>query len=294
MQTTTHHFFSDNLQLEGYYYEADRGSDAAKPIILTCSGFTGLARIHPERYARAFTKKGYPCFGFDYRGFGNSQGAVGQVLLDEQIRDIANAVEFVSQKAGAENRKIVLAGWGMGAGLILKSALLTDKIAGLVLMNGFYNNVRVQKALRSASGYQKFQGWLNQQRAQVIQGQAKADLDPFDIYPLDPVSKDYVDSVLRKTPGYGLTCSVSFADSLLSFDAEAGVESLAHIPTLVAHGADNALHPVLEAQSIFDRLSGDKELFLLEGAGHTEWMLDDNPLFIKFSNTIEEWIAARF
>ena len=96
MRQQTLGFYSDGLHLDASLYcpeEADVRPEAA--LLVICSGFLGLKNIHPERFARHFTRRGYVCFGFDYRGFGRSEGPRGHVCVDEQVRDIANAVAYV-------------------------------------------------------------------------------------------------------------------------------------------------------------------------------------------------------
>lgn len=288
IQTT---FYSDGLKLDGSYFEPEPDEASEKtPIVIACSGFTGLKHIHPERFARSWTKRGFICFGFDYRGFGESEGARGRVQIHEQVRDIANATQLVKERAQAEGRKLVLAGWGMAGGLIIHAAKLVE-VDALIAMNGFYNALRVQKALRGEQDYKEFRKWLGEERLRLAKGGAIEPIDPFKIYPLDRVSEGYVDGVLRRTQGYGITSDITFADSLLLFRPEEDLDDFAHIPILIAHGAENSLHPVSEAKSLFSKYPGPKELFLLEDAGHTEWMLDDNPLFQKFAARIADWMA---
>ena len=61
-------FHSDGIPLSGAFYLPDSGIDRRAPLVVPCSGFTGLRRIHPERFARSLTARGYACFAFDYRG----------------------------------------------------------------------------------------------------------------------------------------------------------------------------------------------------------------------------------
>lgn len=110
-------FISDGLKLDGAFFTDETNNNPELPIVIVYSGFTGQKNIHPERYARAWTKRGYTVFGFDYRGFGESEGTRKRVILEEQVRDIANAVAIVSERAVAEGRKRVLAGWGMACNL---------------------------------------------------------------------------------------------------------------------------------------------------------------------------------
>ena len=286
-------FISDGLKLDGAFFIDEHNHQNTLPIIIVCSGFTGQKNIHPERYARAFTPKGYTVFGFDYRGFGQSEGIRERVLIEEQVRDIANAVSIVHERAQSEGRKVVLAGWGMAGGLILDAFRISEgQIDALVSMNGFFDAVRVQKALRGEHGWKAFKQFMAEERLRLAKGGEPKGIDPFDIYPLDPVSREYVFTELVKAPGYGVTSTFDFADSLISFCPEKHLdERFSSIPLLIAHGAENDLHPVTEAKSLFAAYPGPKELFLLEGGGHTEWMLDEDPKFIRFSGHIAEWIG---
>ncbi len=287
-------FQSDGLKLDGAFFTDAQNSDPKLPIVIVCSGFTGQKNIHPERYARAFTPKGFTVFGFDYRGFGESEGIRERVILEEQVRDIASAVAIVRQRADNEGRKVVLAGWGMAGGLILDAYRLCEgQVDALVSMNGFFDAVRVQKALRGEHGWKAFKQFMAEERLRLAEGGEPRGIDPFDIYPLDPVSREYVFSELVKAPGYGVTSSFDFADSLISFNPEAQLDArFASVPLLIAHGAENDLHPVTEPKSLYAAYPGPKELFLLAGGGHTEWMLDENPLFIEFSGHIAQWIKT--
>ncbi|MDI3326435.1 alpha/beta hydrolase [Pontibacterium granulatum] len=286
-------FYSDGLQLDGAFFTDESNNNPDLPIVIACSGFTGQKNIHPERYARAWTPKGYTVFGFDYRGFGESEGIRERVILEEQVRDIANAVAIVRERADAENRKVVLAGWGMAGGLILDAVRLCEgMVDGLVAMNGFFDAVRVQKALRGEHGWKEFKQFMADERLRLAKGGEKEGIDPFKIYPLDPVSREYVYTELVKAPGYGVTSDFDFADSLISFKPEAHLdERFSVIPLLIAHGAENDLHPVTEPKSLYAAYPGPKSLFLLANGGHTEWMLDDDPRFIEFSGHIANWVA---
>ena len=107
----------------------------------------------PRRLSGARFRPGGACAGtkrtrqrrlcVDGREFGKSGGEPGRVLLREQIRDIENAGIYLSLQDEAEGKDIVLAGWGMGAGLLLEAADEVPRQAGLVSINGFCNGRRL-------------------------------------------------------------------------------------------------------------------------------------------------------
>lgn len=283
-------FYSDRLELDGSFYYPSEGTKADQEVaVVICSGFQGLNNIHPARFSRALTKRGYTCFGFDYRGFAESEGKPGRVLVEEQVRDIVAAVSFVQAKL---SKPIVLAGWGMAGGLILEAARLLKGLESLVSINGFYNAKRVQIAVRGEAGWSEFQNWYLNEKKESSFTKTEKLFDPFRIYPLDPVTQGYVDGELRKNKDFGIDVFLEFADSLLCFRPEAHLDEISHLPILIAHGEQNALHPRKEAESLFEQYRGKKEIYWIKEAGHTEWMFDDNPKFKALCDKITSWIEA--
>ncbi len=286
-------FYSDGLRLDASLYAAETTSTEERDIVIvTCSGFQGLKKIHPERFARSLTKRGYRCFGFDYRGFGKSEGRAGEVSLEEQARDIANALAFLSEHPRARGRKMVLMGWGMGAGLILEAARIAPPVHALVAINGFYDAGRIQRQVRGGAGWSEFQSWFQQESSRLSRSGETPETDPFHVYPLDPVTEEYVDRVLRQNAGFGTPVKPGFAASLLLFAPERRLDHLRQTPILIVHAQRNQLHPPGEAQSLFEKYPGPKTLYWIPDAGHTEWMLDDDPKFRSLVECLDGWIQA--
>jgi hypothetical protein len=289
------HFYSDGLKLDASFFfpSGDRAQDDL-PIVVPCSGFMGLKIIHPERFARALTPLGYPCFTFDYRGFGKMQIVKGKVLIEEQIRDIVHAMSFVAGDPRVRDRPMVLLGWGMGAGLALEATPIAPNVRGLICINGLYDAIRVQRAVRGEAGWRKFREWFAARQIESARTADTIEIDPFDIYPLDPQTRTYVDGPLMASPGFGGTVHFSFAESLLKFAPERHLAHLSGVPLLVVHGEENRLHPLIEAESLYHEYPGPKERFWVPGAGHTEWMHDDHPTFRMVADRVAGWLSAQF
>lgn len=286
-------FYSDGLKLAGTFYWPDGAGEEPGPITIACSGFTGLRRIHPARFARFLTSRGHACFGFDYRGFADSEGPRGRVLLEEQVRDIMHAAAYVSGESRVDERRMLLLGWGMGAGLVLDAARMLLGVVGVIAVNGFYNGARVQRAHRGDDGFRAFCLQVGAERRERVRSGKAAMVDPFDIYPLDAQSREYVDNVLRKTPQYDAErYSMELADSLLRWDPESQARDM-EVPLLIAHGTENRLHPPGEAEALHAAYGGPKTLFWLETAGHTEFMHDEDPKFQLLAGRIGNWISQR-
>lgn len=291
MQFEAKQFYSDGLKLSGgFFVPDDLDPDAPQPLVIPCSGFTGLMNIHPARFARALTARGRLCFGFDYRGFAESEGPRGRVILDEQVRDILNAVAFAKSDPRVDGSKVVLLGWGMAGGLILDAAHALPGLAGLIAANGFFDGPAVQRAHRGDEGFDAFLREAERQRAEIAGTGEDVAVDPFELYPLDAQSRGYVDAVLRKTPDYDAQpYSWAMADSLLRWMPIEAAGRLG-VPMLIVHGDANKLHPVSEAERLHAAYGGPSELYWVAGAGHTEWMLDDDPKFRATAAKIAAWL----
>lgn len=294
MQTEQTHFFSDGLRLgASLFWPDDVDAGTPQPMVVACSGFTGLRHIHPARFARYLTGRGLSCCGFDYRGFADSEGTRCRVLLEEQVRDIVHATAWVAGDERVDPSRLLLLGWGMGGGLVLDAARELPGVIGVIAVNGFFDGARVQRAHRGEDGLRAFRERVDAERRERARTGVAAQTDPFDIYPLDPQSREYVDNVLRKTPAYEAErYSFELAESLLRWAPEAYAGRM-QLPLLIAHGDANKLHPVSEAESLHGAYAGPKELYWIRGAGHTEFMHDDDPRFQGLAAHVADWIAAR-
>lgn len=144
-------FYSDGLKLDGSFYLPDKFNKRdKKPILLICSGFTGLKKIHPERFSGAMTEFGYPCFGFDYRGFGDSEGAWHKILIEEQIRDIVNASVLISAYPEYSRHGLILMGWGMGGGCRFFVASLIVRSLSVTLSGNFHSRAAANHDIYSS------------------------------------------------------------------------------------------------------------------------------------------------
>src|SRR5690606_4841324 len=133
----------------------------------------------PRLFAKNLTKEGYICLGFDYRGFANSEGTKGRVILDEQVEDIHNAITFLSLQEEVDEENIGLIGWGMGGSNVVRVAANDTRVKAVAALNGFYHG---EEWLRSIHSYVEWKEILkavnNDRKQRVLTGQSEL-ADPF-------------------------------------------------------------------------------------------------------------------
>lgn len=291
MRSEEHIVYSDGLRLGASLdLPEDLDPEAKLPLVLPCSGFTGVRRAHPKRFARALTERGFACFSFDYRGFAESEGVRNRVLLEEQVRDIRAAAAYASSDERIDLDRFFLLGWGVGAGIAIDAAWATPYIRGLIAINGFYDGTRFQAAHRTPAELRAFIRRTWESRCHSARTGESSSVDPFEIHPLDASSRGYVDYFLKAVQGYDAQgYAVDFAESLLAWNPGALASSFT-LPILIAHGEANELYPLSEALWLYRHWGGEKELYRIPGVGHTEWMHDDDPHFLTLIDVLVAWL----
>jgi uncharacterized protein len=290
-------FFSSTYRLDADLYLPDEDpSGAPYPVIVAASGFQGLKVIHPERWARTLVPRGFAVLAFDYRGFGLSEGERGRLVPQEWAEDIRAAVDRIATHVELDTNRIGLLGWGLGGGVVVYEAGEDDRVKAVVCCNGIADGFESTRKMHDDSTWQSLLSRVEADRGKRAENGRSEITDPWDIVRLnlDDRTDGYVERELYKAPGFGSGVSLESADFLLRFHPWAEAHKLAPRPLLVVHGAENELHKVDEAQRLYDSALEPKQLVLLEGKGHTEWMFDDDPTFKHVAKLVEEFFSESF
>ncbi|MHA6670157.1 alpha/beta hydrolase [Homoserinimonas sp. A447] len=290
-------FFSSRLRLDAdLYLPDDDGTGAPYPVIIPCSGYQGLKVIHPERFARTLGPRGFAVLAFDYRGFGLSEGERGRLIPQEWAEDVRAAVDRVSAHPDIDANRIGLLGWGLGGGVVVYEAGDDERVKAVACCNGIADGYESTHKMHDEVSWNSLLTRVQEDRGNRSKNGRSEITDPWDIVRLnlDPRTDGYVGETLYQAPGFGSGVTLESADRLLQFQPREQVAKLSPRPLLVVHGTDNQLHKVEEAQLMYDSAQEPKELMLLEGRGHTEWMFDDNPTFQSVVDRLDGFFSTAF
>lgn len=263
------------------------------PVVVAASGFQGLKVIHPQRFARALTPLGYAVLSFDYRGFGHSEGERGRLAPQDWVQDVRAAVDRLTTVDSVDLDRIFLLGWGLGGGVVVDAAADDDRVRAVAAVNAIGDGTRSTRAMHDEESWQRLVSRIVADRGRRAATSRSELTSPWDIVRLDrDVDTDsYVGSELYRAPGFGYEVSLESADRLLRFRPEQVAHRIAPRPLLVVHGAENRLHHPIEAQSLYDHAAEPKQLVMLDGAGHTEWMFDEHPMFGRLVSTLDGFFS---
>ncbi|QOR70691.1 prolyl oligopeptidase family serine peptidase [Ruania alkalisoli] len=132
MQTTAVEFYSEGEPIAGLW----RRPDGTAPVraIVQGPGWLGLkdANLY-VRYHEALVAAGFGVLVFDYRGFGDSGGDRGIISPGAQLRDLINAVTYLTTREDVDADAIGVFGTGgTGGGNAVLLAEADDRIRAAV------------------------------------------------------------------------------------------------------------------------------------------------------------------
>lgn len=287
-------FFSNGCRIDAdLHLPDDDGAGAPYPVVVAVSGYQGQKVIHPERFARTLTPRGYAVLAFDYRGFGLSEGERGRLAPQDWAEDIRAAVDRLTVTPDVDPKRIGLLGWGLGGGVVVAEASEDLRVRAVAAVNCISDGTRSTRNMHDDASWASLLARIEADRGRrATQGRSEI-TDPWDIVRLnlDSRTDGYVGEELYKAPGFGSGVTLESADLLLRFSPQQMAHRLEGRPLLVVHGAQNELHRPEEAQALFEHAAEPKELVFLEGAGHTEWMFDDHPTFQHLLGLLDEFFG---
>ncbi len=283
-------FASAGVRLDGDLYVPDGlAAGERRPALVVSSGYQGLKDIHPARFARALVPEGFVCLGFDYRGFGRSEGPPGRLHPEEQVEDVRSAVDFLETVPEVDPSRIALLGWALGGGVVIAAAADDLRVGSVVAVNAIGDGERSTRFMHDEESWGRLAERIEADRGGRADGTSEL-VPPFEIVRLDRVTRGYVVDELARYPGFGSEVTLESAELLLRFRPEDVVARLAPRPLLLVHGAENDLHSPEESRELYRRAGEPKELVLLPGCGHTEWMYDEHPDFRRLVTLIGRFL----
>lgn len=138
MRETSITITSGGQQVFGVLHIPARRSKA--PLVILVHGWSGNLlgtwNAFFVRTARAFARRGFAVFRFDFRGSGNSNGVFEQQNHSSMLLDLKNVVSQVSTHEGIDARRIALIGHSQGGYLSILHASRDRRIRALILWMG--------------------------------------------------------------------------------------------------------------------------------------------------------------
>lgn len=116
-------FRSGADRISAWLYRTDNAGPSGAPLLVMAHGLGAVRTMRLDAYAERFAAAGYACLVFDYRNFGDSDGAPRQLLdVGMQLADWAAAVDYAHTLAGVDPARIGLWGTSFAGGHVIATA----------------------------------------------------------------------------------------------------------------------------------------------------------------------------
>lgn len=282
-------FFSGGNAISGIYYrpEVEEGD---RPTVIVCGGLGAIKEMIAPDIAERLVTSGYPVLSFDYRGFGESEGARFRLIPSEQVADVRSAVSFLS--SWDTSRRIIVYGNSFGAGIALEAAGRDARIQGVVTVVGVFDGLGWLRSLRTAWEWQEFVDGVESDRLARAAQPTGRWVEPNDIMPADPEAKKWAAEMRERFPQRAYRLPLETGAEILEWRPIDVAERIAPRPLLIVSAERDVLVPPEQSELLFSRAREPKRFVSVPGATHHD--LTRPPRLTEVLDVVEAWLSLHF
>jgi uncharacterized protein len=138
MQRSDEVFRSADVQCAAWLYRPEESGGGPTPCVLLAHGFSGVRDQRLDAFAERFVQAGLRALVFDYRHFGDSDGAPRQLLdIGRQLEDWEAAIAYARTLAGVDPARIAIWGSSFSGGHVMRLAARDPSLAAAVSQVAF-------------------------------------------------------------------------------------------------------------------------------------------------------------
>ena len=125
-----------------FYLPAGASPETPVPVIVMAHGLGAVKALRLSAYADRFLAAGYACLVFDYRYFGDSEGAPRELLsIRSQRQDWRAAVAFARTLPEVDANRVVVWGTSFAGGHVVATAARDPRIAAAIAQCPFLDGI---------------------------------------------------------------------------------------------------------------------------------------------------------
>ena len=209
-----------------------------QPAVIFMNGFLDtLDSARKKQIAEMLQKDGFVTVRFDYTfGFGGGSGDVSNFTLSSQVQDAQRVIDYATRRGYVNPDKVIVFGHCFGGMAAILLSAFDERVKAVITLSTPYD-----------FGDTRLTRMGNHEMARI---QLKR---YFHIYS-EALSKE-------------VRVDYKFFEDGLKKDMARAVRNLKQ-PVLIIHGRKDESIPVANAQEIYDRVAGPRELYVVETMEH--------------------------
>jgi pimeloyl-ACP methyl ester carboxylesterase len=258
-------FFSDGARVAGVLrFPEGLAPGERRPAVVLCAGFSLVKEVWLPANARALNAAGYITLNFDYRTFGESEGAPRCRLVPRmQVEDVRSALSYVQTLPEVNGEQLGLFGVSLGASIAVAAAGVDKRVKACVAVAGPGDLHRVWSAFPTFEGFNaKVQA---ARRTFCATGQATY-ISVLKLLSSDPETCALLARDAKDFPSWRLEVTFESLADLFEFRPEAVAGGIR--AGLFIYPAADELISKFEVQSMASKCGGPATVLALEGVRH--------------------------
>ena len=286
-------FYSEGVKLDGdLYYPDDMKEGEQRAGIVLCHGYTGVKDLYLPDNAQVLNEAGYMVMTFDYKGWGESQGAPTRLAPYSRVADVQSAMTFLQIQPEVDEDRIGIYGTSYGCATVVWVAAHDKRVKCTVGVVGMGHGARWMRSVRRPDEWVDLLEISKKDREQrVVSG--VSEMAPRDNILLpDRQSAALASAARANNPNALSELPLEYIDETVQFHPEWVVDKISPRPLLLIAGGDDRLVPPEDCQSLYDKAGQPKKMVTLPGVGHYEVYVP--PAFDDVMRETVHWFEEHF
>jgi fermentation-respiration switch protein FrsA (DUF1100 family) len=294
-------FDSNGDTIRGWFFTPDEG-EGPFPTVVMAGGWCYVKEIVQPHYAEMFAAHGIAAVLFDYRNFGESDGARRQHIDPHmQIEDYRNAISFAETLDEVDDSRIGVWGLSYSGGHSLILAAIDSRIKCAVsqipviegylnmrLANGTVNFRRLEKAIMEARRKRFATGEDTMVPHFTLVTEQEISAWPF------PEGYEVFETFQKTVaPNYDFNATLESVDLLMSYDIRPFLHRIVDTPTLVIVAENDDITLWDEAIDAYNAIpTTKKQLTVIDKSDHLA-LYSNRSLLERAASAATEWFVER-
>lgn len=264
-------FYSDGARIAGYLFTPEnwKPGGTPRPGVLVLAGYSGNTQADCTHMMKRLCAEGWFVFGFDYRGFGNSEGQRNRHRPLEQAQNTFDALTYMQTVPGIDPERLGIYGTSFGCANGIWVAAHDERVKCLVTSVGVTNGEHWMRSIRRPWEWLAFkERVLQEARQRVVTG--KATLVPNgEIMLRDPASQRQREMHIAQGHTFqSEERDLESAEAVMRYRPDWVVDKISPRPVLMIYAEHDNLVPPAQQLSCYAKCGEPKKLVKLLKAGH--------------------------
>ena len=264
-------FHSDSDKIAGYLFTpADwKAGDPPRPGILVLAGYSGNTQADCTHMMKRLCAEGWFVFGYDYVGFGKSDGKRNRHRPLEQAQNTYDALTYMQTVPGIDPERLAIYGTSFGCANGIWVTAHDERVKCLVTSVGVTDGYEWMRSIRRPWEWLAFKDRvLKEAQKRVVSGEGTL-VPNGEIMLRDPESQRQRD--MHAQAGHTFQSEerdIESAEAVMRYRPDWVVDKISPRPVLMIYAEHDNLVPPVQQLNAYEKCGEPKKLVMLPKSGH--------------------------